>query len=63
MDLLIKVFETRQEADDFADDNGGTVVEANRIKLRPLEKDGTSVNRPLDNDGMDRFIVVATLAN
>ncbi len=61
MDLLIKVFETRTEADDFAEDNNGTVMEANRVKLRPLEKDGVGVNRPVDNDGKVRFIVVATL--
>jgi hypothetical protein len=62
VDLLIKAFDTRQEADEFATDNQGEVKEVNRIKVRPLKKDGEPVNRPLDNDGQVRFVVVATLA-
>ena len=61
MDLLIKAFETRQEADDFAVDNNGEVKEVSRVKVRPLKKDGEAVNRPLDNDGHIRFVVVAVL--
>lgn len=61
MDLLIKSFDTRQEADDFASDNNGEVKEVSRIKVRPLKKDGEPVNRPLDSDGQIRFVVVATL--
>lgn len=63
MDLLIKAFETRQKADEFAFDNKGEVKEVNRIKVRPLKEDGEPVNRPLDNDKKIRFVVVAMLAN